>query len=127
MRRSKFRATQIVGIPKDAEAGEAVRDQLRKSGVSPASFFKRRSKYSGAVSDAKRLRELEAENTILKRVLADLTLEKAAIKERWDAKVITPCFPETIEAFLRAGRFPMDSTPPHLTTSSSRARLFGTL
>ena len=58
------------------------RDLLRKHGVSKATFFKWRSKYGGAtVADVKRLRELEAENTKLKRMYADLALENAAIKD----------------------------------------------
>ena len=59
-----------------------VADLLRKHGVSKATFFKWRSKYAGAtVNDVKRLRELEAENTKLKRMYADLALENAAIKD----------------------------------------------
>jgi len=82
MRKSKFNETQIVGILKEAEGGVAVADLLRKYGVSKATFFKWRSKYGGAtVSDVKRLRELEAENTKLKRMYADLALENAAIKD----------------------------------------------
>jgi putative transposase len=82
MRTSKFNETQIVGILKEAEGGVAVADLLRKYGVSKATFFKWRSKYGGAtVSDVKRLRELEAENTKLKRMYADLALENAAIKD----------------------------------------------
>ena len=82
MRKSKFSETQIVGILKDAEAGVAVNDLLRKRGVSRATFFTWRSKYGGAsVSDVQRLRELEAEHATLKRMYADLALENAAIQE----------------------------------------------
>lgn len=59
-----------------------IADLLRKHGVSKATFFKWRSKYGGAaVSDVKRLRELEGENAKLKRMYADLALENAAIKD----------------------------------------------
>ena len=88
MRKSKFSESQIVGILKDAEGGIAVADLLRKHGISKATFFKWRSKYGGAtVSDVKRLRELEAENAKLKRMYADLALEKAAIKDVLNRKL----------------------------------------
>jgi putative transposase len=66
MRKSKFSESQIVGILKDTESGVPVGDLTRKHGVSRATFFKWPSKYGDAtVSDVKRLRELEAENTKL--------------------------------------------------------------
>lgn len=88
MRKSRFSESQIVGILKDAESGVPVTDLLRKHGVSLATFFKSRGKYGGAiVSDVKRLRELEAENTKLKRMYADLALENAAIKDVLNRKL----------------------------------------
>ena len=87
MRKSKFNESQIVGILKESEAGVPVNDLLRKHGVSRATFFKWRSKYGGAsVSDVKRLRELEAENRKLKRLLGEAELDKAAMKEIIEGK-----------------------------------------
>ena len=88
MRKSKFSESQIVGILKDAESGVPVADLLRKHAVSKATFFKWRSKYGGAsVSDVKRLRELEAENSKLKRMYAELAIENAAIKDVLNRKL----------------------------------------
>ena len=82
MRTSKFSESQIVAILKEGEAGVPVAELLRKHGISRGTYFKWRSKYAGAsVSDVKRLRELEVENTKLKRMYADLALENAAIKD----------------------------------------------
>ena len=69
-------------IIKEAEAGVPVADLIRQHGISRTTFFKWRSKYAGAsVADVKRLRELEAENTKLKRMYAELARENAAVKD----------------------------------------------
>jgi putative transposase len=82
MRKSRFSETQIVAILKEGEAGVPVNDLVRKHGISRNTYFKWKSRYNGAaVSDLKRLRELEAENAKLKRMYTDLALENAAIKE----------------------------------------------
>ena len=64
------------------EAGVSVADLCRKHGVSDASIYKWKAKFGGMdVSEAKRLRTLEDENTRLKRLLADAMLDKAALKD----------------------------------------------
>ena len=81
MKRSKFSEQQIVGVLKQAEAGVPVKDLCRKNGISDQTFYNWKAKYGGmSVSELKRLRELEAENTRLKKMYADLALENEAIK-----------------------------------------------
>jgi putative transposase len=72
MRKSRFSESQIGDILKEAERGIAVADLLRKHGI---------NKNGAMVADAKRLRELEAENAKLKRMYTDLMLENAVIKD----------------------------------------------
>jgi putative transposase len=73
---------QIIGILKEHEAGVSVADLCRKHGVSDASIYKWKAKFGGMeVSEAKRLKTLEDENTRLKRLLADAMLDNAALKD----------------------------------------------
>lgn len=82
MKRSRFTETQIVGILKEADSGITVREVCRKHQISDATFYKWKSKYGGLeVSDVKRMRELEAENSQLKRMYADVSLENRALKD----------------------------------------------
>ena len=82
MKRSRFSEEQIIGILKEHEAGVSVADLCRKHGVSDASIYKWKAKFGGMdVSEAKRLRALEDENTKLKRMLADAMLDNVALKD----------------------------------------------
>ena len=81
MRTSKYSEEQIIGFLKQVEAGVPVKDVCRKGGFSDATFYKWRAKYGGMeVPDARRLRELEGENTKLKRLLAEAHLDMHALK-----------------------------------------------
>ncbi len=81
MRKSKYTEEQIIGFLRQVEAGMPVKDLCRKHGFSDASFYKWRAKYGGMnVSEAKRLKELESENSKLKKLLAEAHLDIHALK-----------------------------------------------
>jgi putative transposase len=82
MKQKRFTEEQIIGILKEAEAGAVVLDLCRRHGVSSATFYAWKAKYGGLeVSEAKRLRALEDENSRLKRLLADAMLDNAGLKD----------------------------------------------
>ena len=73
---------QIIGILKQADAGVPIPDLCRQYGVSNATLYKWKSRFGGMeVSDAKKLKSLEGENTKLKHIVADLTLDNKVLKE----------------------------------------------
>ncbi|WP_183258049.1 IS3 family transposase [Bradyrhizobium sp. CIR48] len=91
MKRSRFSEEQIIGILKEHEAGVSVADLCRKHGVSDASIYKWKAKFGGMeVSEAKRLKALEDENTRLKRLLADAMLDNVALKDLPGKEMVTP-------------------------------------
>ena len=82
MRRSRFTAEQIIGILGEQEAGITTAEVCRKHGISQATFYAWKAKYGGmSVSDAARLKQLEAENTKLKKLLAEAMLDNAVLKD----------------------------------------------
>jgi putative transposase len=88
MRQSKFTETQIVAILKEADAGRPVNEIWRKYSISSATYYKWKAKYGGLeASDIKRLKELEHENSKLKRLYADVALENAALKDLIEKKL----------------------------------------
>ena len=79
---------QIIGFLREAEAGVPVKQVCRQHGFSEASYYLWRSKFGGmTVSDAKRLKELTAENTRLKKLLAEAVLDnevtREALRKKW--------------------------------------------
>lgn len=88
MRKSRFTETQILKVLKEVEAGRQVKDVCREYGISDATYYNWKSKYGGMeVSDIKRLKELEEENSKLKRMYADMALENTALKDVIEKKL----------------------------------------
>jgi len=88
MKKSRFSEQQIINILKQADAGVKVQDLCRQHGISDATYYKWKSKYGGMeASDIRRLREVEVENSKLKRMFADLALENRALKDLIEKKL----------------------------------------
>src|SRR3569833_3284867 len=81
MKKAKHSEEKIIGAVKQMEAGRPVKELAREMGVTDQTLYNWKSKYSGMeVSDAKRLRALEEENRRQKEMVADLSLDKEALK-----------------------------------------------
>jgi putative transposase len=79
---SKFSEAQIAFVLKQAEDGTAIGEVCRKAGISEATFYNWRKKYAGLMpSEMKRLRQLEDENGKLKKLVADLSLDRAMLQD----------------------------------------------
>jgi putative transposase len=86
--KKRFSEEQIIGFLREADTGLPVKELCRQHGFSEASYYLWRSKFNGMnVPDAKRLKELEAENGRLKRLLAESMLEnevtREALRKKW--------------------------------------------
>ena len=82
MKRKRYTEEQIISILKEHEAGLSASDVIRKHGIANGTLYRWKEKFGGMeVSDAKRLRELEAENAKLKRLLAETMLDKTALED----------------------------------------------
>ena len=82
MKKSRFTDEQIIGMIKEQEAGTPTAEVCRKYGVSSASFYKYKSKFGGMdVSDARKLKALEDENSKLKKLLAEQMLDNAMLRD----------------------------------------------
>ncbi len=82
MKRSKFSEQQIAFILRQAEEGTSVEEVCRKAGISQQTYYRWRKKYGGLMpSEMKRLKQLEEENARLKRLVANLSLDKEMLQE----------------------------------------------
>lgn len=88
MNRSKFTEAQIVFALRQAETGVKVEEVCRKMGISEATFYNWKKKYGGiGVSELRKLRQLEEENSQLKKLVADLSLDKQMLQDVLKKKV----------------------------------------
>ena len=82
MKKRKYTTEQIITILKEADASGNVSEVCRKNGIATTTYYGWKAKYGNMdVPDAKRLKELELENSRLKRLLADAALDNAALKD----------------------------------------------
>lgn len=88
MKKSKFTESQIVAILNEADSGLKVADVCRKHGISQPTYYNWKSKYGGlGVSELKRMKELEAEHSKLKRMYAELAMENHALRDLIEKKL----------------------------------------
>ena len=82
MKASKFSESQIAFVLRQGEEGTSVEEICRKAGISQATFYNWKKKHGGLMpSEMKRLRQLEEENSRLKRIVADLSLDKEMLQD----------------------------------------------
>jgi len=88
MKKSRFTETQIISILKEYDSGRSVSDLCRENGISQPTFYNWKSKYGGLdASQLKRIKELEEENSRLKRMYADVSMQRDALKDLIEKKL----------------------------------------
>jgi putative transposase len=88
MKKSRFTEHQIIRILKEVEKGMKVSEVCRQNTISESTYYKWKSKYGGMeAADIRRLKELESENSKLKRMYADVSLERDALKDLIEKKL----------------------------------------
>ncbi len=110
MKKSKFTDEQIVGVLKEAESGTLVPDVCRKHGISTYTYYKWCRQYAGLdIKEIRKMRELEAENAKLKRIVANQALDVLALKEKFSGSALGPVFSSACasRAYLVSFRCPL--------------------
>ena len=128
MKESKFSEAQIAFILRQADEGTPVAEVCRKAGINDATFSNWRKRYGGLTSsEVKKMRQLEDENNRLKKIVADLTLDKAMLqdvlsKKLWSLLAVV----DVLMRSARTGRYQsavlapvFGSIPRSITTSQS--------
>ena len=88
MKKSRFTEQQIAYALRQAESGIPAEQITRKMGITQATFYRWKKRFAGmGVAELRRLRQLEEENKKLKRLVADLSLDKAMLQEVLSKKV----------------------------------------
>jgi putative transposase len=91
MKKSKFSEAQIAFILRQADEGTPVAEVCRKAGIADATFYNWKKRYGGVTpSEVKRMRQLEDENNRLKKIVADLTLDKAMLQDVQSSEACSP-------------------------------------
>ena len=88
MKQKRFNVEQIVAVLKQAEAGVPLVERIRRMGISEQTFYRWKKQYVGLeVDQVRELKQLQEENSRLKRLVADLTLDKAMLQDVLSKKV----------------------------------------
>ena len=88
MKRKRFSVEQIVGVLKQAEVGVPVAELIRKVGISEQTYYRWKKQYTGLeVDQVRQLKQLQEENARLKKLVADLTLDKVMLQDELGKKL----------------------------------------